>query len=295
MGGRRTWKNGQARSCTIGRIPVYCMYVHFSSERNTDVAMAVRTNQGLMELETTIANGFSKFLEVGNALLEIQTRKLYLDDDYVTFEQYCAKRWSISRSQAYRMIQAAEVVGHLAEDHDLPLPIHEAQTRVLAKLKEPQAIRAVWEEVVDEYGETVSAPKVRDAADYYAAIEENPQRASWPRGEVIAAYREAQKRGGTSPASSHDADEDDDSSIIDAPARQTNTVRADEEGEAPPTLTLRDVHNRVSAGRQLLALDPTEWATRLDDATATDMQTLVTDLSQWCEKMDAALGYVLRV
>jgi len=154
-GGRHTRKNGQARSCRIGRIPVYCMYVHFSSERNIDVAMAVLTNQGLMELETTIANGFSKFLEVGNALLEIQTRKLYLDDDYVTFEQYCAKRWSISRSQAYRMIQAAEVVGHLAEDHNLPLPIHEAQTRVLAKLKEPQAIRAVWEEVVDEYGETV--------------------------------------------------------------------------------------------------------------------------------------------
>ncbi|MCA1669057.1 MAG: hypothetical protein LC793_17015 [Thermomicrobia bacterium] len=258
------------------------------------MAMAVMTNRGLMELETTIANGFSKFLEVGNALLEIQTRKLYQDDDYATFEQYCAKRWSISRSQAYRMIQAAEVVGHLAEDRDLPLPIHEAQTRALAKLREPEAIRAVWEEVVDEYGETASAPKVRDAADYYAAIQENPGRAAWPRGEVIAAYREAQKRGETAPTAARGEDEDDDAFIIDAPARQTNAARADEEGEAPPALTLRDVHNRLSAGRQLLALDPTEWATRLDDATATDMQTLVTDLRQWCEKMDAALGYVLR-
>ena len=253
--------------------------------------MAVMTNQGLMELETTIANGFSKFLEVGNALLEIQTRKLYLDDDYATFEQYCAKRWSISRSQAYRMIQAAEVVGHLAEDRDMPLPIHEAQTRVLAKLKEPEAIRAVWEEVVDEYGETVSAPKVRDAADYYAALQEHPGRAAWPRAEVIAAYREAQKRGEISPALSA---EDDDVSIVDAPARQAHAVRAEEEGEAAPTLTLRDVHNRLSAGRQLLALDPTEWATRLDNATATDMQTLVMDLRQWCDRMDAALGYVLR-
>lgn len=254
--------------------------------------MAVMTNRGLMELETTIANGFSKFLEVGNALLEIQARKLYLDDDYSTFEQYCAKRWSISRSQAYRMIQAAEVVGHLAEDHDLPLPIHEAQTRVLAKLKEPEAIRAVWEEVVDEYGETVSAPKVRDAADYYAAIQENPQRAAWPRGEVIAAYREAQKRGETTPATARD--EDDDSFIVDASARQMNAGRADEEGEVPPTLTLRDVHNRLSAGRQLLALDPTEWATRLDGVTAADMQTLVSDLRLWCDKMDAALGYTLQ-
>ena len=93
---------------------------------------------------------------MGNALLEIQTRRLYLDDGYNTFEQYCAKRWSISRSQAYRMIQAAEVVGHLGEDRAVPLPIHEAQTRVLARLKEPEAMRAVWEEVVDEYGETAS-------------------------------------------------------------------------------------------------------------------------------------------
>ncbi len=254
--------------------------------------MAVMTNRGLMELETTIANGFSKFLEVGNALLEIQARKLYLDDDYATFEQYCAKRWSISRSQAYRMIQAAEVVGHLAEDRDLPLPIHESQTRALAKLKEPGAIRAVWEEVVDEYGETVAAPKVRDAADYYAALQEHPQRAAWPRAEVIAAYREAQKRGEPAPAASSN---EDDSYIIDAPARQTNAARVDEESdEAPPTLTLRDVHNRLSAGRQLLALDPTEWATRLDAATATDMQTLVADLRRWCDTMDAALGYVLQ-
>jgi hypothetical protein len=248
------------------------------------------TNRDLVDLERTIGNGFAKFLEVGNALMEIQARKLYLDDGYNTFEQYCAKRWSISRSQAYRMIQAAEVVGHLAEDHALPLPIHEAQTRVLAKLKEPEAIRAVWEEVVDEYGETVSAPKMRDAADSYAAIQENPQRAAWPRGEVIAAYREAQKRGEGAPRDENN----DDSSIIDAPARQTNAARAEEEGEAPPTLTLRDVHNRVASGRQLLALDPTEWATRLDDATATDMQALVTDLRQWCDRMDTALGYVLR-
>ncbi|MHB8648100.1 MAG: hypothetical protein ACYDAR_20150 [Thermomicrobiales bacterium] len=255
------------------------------------MALAVMTNRGLMELETTIANGFTKLLEVGTALLEIQTRKLYRDDDYATFEQYCAKRWSISRAQAYRMIQAAEVVGHLAEDRDLPLPIHESQTRMLATLKEPAAIRAVWEEVVDEYGETVAAPKVRDAADYYAAIQENPQRASWPRAEVVAAYREARKRGETAPAA---PSEEDDPSIIDAPARQTSATRAETEGEVPPTLTLRDVHNRLSAGRQLLALDPTEWATRLDDATATDMQTLVADLRQWCEKMDVALGYVLR-
>jgi pyruvate/2-oxoglutarate dehydrogenase complex dihydrolipoamide acyltransferase (E2) component len=252
------------------------------------------TDRNLSELETTIASGFTQFIEVGNALLEIQARKLYQDDGYATFEQYCARRWSISRSQAYRMIQAAEVVGHLSEDRAVPLPIHEAQTRVLARLKEPEAIRSVWEEVVDEYGETAATPKVRDAVDYHAAIAENPQRAAWPRDEVIAAYRQAQKREPAAPAAlTVSADGDDDREIIDAPARPVATGRAEESAEAPPTLSIRDVHNRISAGRQLLVLDPTEWATRMDGATATDMQTLVADLRQWCDRMESALGYTL--
>jgi len=248
------------------------------------------TDQNLSELENMIANGFTQFIEVGNALLEIQARKLYQDDGYATFEQYCARRWSISRSQAYRMIQAAEVVGHLSEDRAVPLPIHEAQTRVLARLKEPEAIRSVWEEVVDEYGEMAAAPKVRDAVDYHAAIAEHPQRAAWPRDEVIAAYRQAQKRKPDAPNDSVGSS-DDDGEIIDAPARPMATARAEESEEAPPTLSIRDVHNRISAGRQLLVLDPTEWATRMDGATATDMQTLVADLRQWCDRMESALGY----
>ncbi len=257
------------------------------------MAMAIMTNRGLLDLETTIANGFTKFLEVGNALLEIQSRRLYQEDGYNTFEQYCAKRWSISRSQAYRMIQAAEVVGQISEDPAVPLPIHEAQARVLARLKEePEAVRAVWEEVVDEYGESAPASKVRDAVDYYAALQEDPQRASWPRNQVIAAYREAQKRGETAPAAPA---EEDEPFTIDMPARQVSAVREDEErDDAPPVLSLRDVQNRLSGGRQLLALDPTEWATRLDAATATEMQSLVSDLRQWCDRMESALGYALQ-
>ena len=256
------------------------------------MAIAVMTNRDLIELETTIQNGFSKFLEVGNALLEIQQRRLYQDDGYATFEQYCAKRWSISRSQAYRMIQAAEVVGHLTGEPAVPLPIHEAQTRALAKLKEPEAVRAVWEEVVYEHGETASAPKVRDAVDYYAALQEHPQRAAWPREQVIAAYREEQKRGVASAGAAED--EGDEGFIVEGSARPTAPAQQVEESdEAPPILSLRDVQNRISGGRQLLALDPTEWATRLDSGTASDLFVLVADLRTWCDRMETALGHVL--
>ncbi len=246
------------------------------------MAIDVITNRDLVDLENAIANGFTKFLEVGNALMEIQTRRLYIDDGYNTFEQYCAKRWSISRSQAYRMIQAAEVVGHISAHEDVPLPIHETQTRVLARLKDPDTIRAAWEEVVDEYGDTASAPKVRDSVDYYAAIEEHPQRAAWPREEVIAAYREEQKRGATPPAAAP-REEDEPSARFIPPTREP------EHEEAPATLTVRDVQNRLSAARQLLDLEPSEWALRLDDVIAAEVRTMAHDLGAWCDAMEAAL------
>jgi len=246
------------------------------------------TNRDLVDLENAIANGFTKFLEVGNALLEIQARRLYIEDGYNSFEQYCAKRWSISRSQAYRMIQAAEVVGHISAHEDVPLPIHETQTRVLARLKDPDTIRTAWEEVVDEYGDAASAPKVRDSVDYYAAIEEKPQRAAWPREEVIAAYREEQKRGAASspPAS---APMDEDGYEDEPPVRYVPPARDAQEEEAPVTLTVRDVQNRLSAARQLLALEPSEWALRLDDVIAAEVRTMAHDLRVWCDAMETAL------
>lgn len=243
------------------------------------------THRDLVDLENTIANGFTKFLEVGNALLEIQTRKLYLDDGYSTFERYCAKRWSIGRSQAYRMIQAAEVVGHISAHEDVPLPIHEAQTRVLARLKDPDAIRTAWEEVVDEHGDAASAPRVRDSVDYYAAIAEHPQRAAWPREEVIAAYREEQKRGAAVPVSAASIEV----SPFDMPARQSLPARDSDEEDAPVTLTVRDVQNRLAAARQLLALEPSEWALRLDDVIAAEVRTMAHELRAWCDAMETAL------
>jgi hypothetical protein len=243
------------------------------------------TGRDLYQLETTIANGFAKFLEVGNALLEIQGRRLYQEDGYATFEQYCAKRWSISRLQAHRMLQAAEVVGHLRDDPDMPLPIHEAQTRVLARLR-PEAMRAVWEEVVDEYGETASAPKVRDAADYYEALQAHPHRAAWPRGEVIAAYREEQKRATAAPPVALVTDDD----AIDSVATPVHVEQ--ERDDASPILSMRDLHHRISAGRQLLALEPGTWASLMDDVAASEMATLVTDLRSWCDAMESVLGSV---
>lgn len=250
------------------------------------MAMDVMTNRDLVDLENAIANGFTKFLEVGNALLEIQARRLYTEEGYNSFEQYCAKRWSIGRSQAYRMIQAAEVVAHISAHEDVPLPIHETQTRALARLKDPELIRTAWEEVVDEYGDAASAPKVKESVDYYAAIAEHPQRAAWPREEVIAAYREEQKRGAAPPPAPVVVDADGEEVYYTPPPPP---AREADDQDAPVTLTVRDVQNRLSAARQLLALEPSEWALRLDDVIAAEVRTIAQDLRTWCEAMEMAL------
>lgn len=248
---------------------------------NTELA----AHHELNELETTIANGFANFLAVGNALLEIQARKLYQDDGYPTFEQYCAKRWSISRSAAYRMIQAAEVVDTLSDTADLPLPINEAQTRVLARLKEPEAIRAVWEEVVDEYGEAASAPRVRDAVDYFEAVEEKPEREAWPREQVIAEYRAARKKPITYDSLPPTTVRDDAPPSL-FPVGETVTMNAEVANDAPAPAPFRDVHTSLSAGRQLIALDPARWAAQLDDPTLADVHTLIDDVRRWCDAME---------
>lgn len=59
------------------------------------------------ELEHTIETGKAAFLEVGQALAEIQESKLYRDE-FDTFDAYCKAKWDFSRYTAYRQIGAAK-------------------------------------------------------------------------------------------------------------------------------------------------------------------------------------------
>lgn len=68
----------------------------------------------LKKLEATITKHEQVFVMVGNALLQIQERRLYRKD-YGSFQEYCEQRWGWARQHAHRMIQAAAVVNHLNE------------------------------------------------------------------------------------------------------------------------------------------------------------------------------------
>ena len=93
--------------------------------------------RALQRAESTIAKGMKAFVAVVLALKEIRDRRLYRDR-YSTFQEYCARRWELSRPRAYELCAAAEVVEDLSAIADIPLlPENEAQTRPLTRLKNP--------------------------------------------------------------------------------------------------------------------------------------------------------------
>jgi hypothetical protein len=62
----------------------------------------------LAELEAVIERGLATFTEVGEALLELRDRRIYLAT-HTSFEAYCRERWDLGRSRSYQLIDAGKV------------------------------------------------------------------------------------------------------------------------------------------------------------------------------------------
>ena len=115
----------------------------------------------LVENESVIERGLKTFHEVGNALLSIRDKRLYRQA-FKTFEEYCDKRWQISRPRAFQLMEAARVADNLSTIVDI-LPANESQTRPLTQL-EPEAQRVVWD-IVQQ-----TAPKGKITADHVKSV-----------------------------------------------------------------------------------------------------------------------------
>lgn len=94
----------------------------------------------LRDCEKRIERGLDSFVDVGNALAEIRESRLYRMTD-ATFEDYCRRRWNVSRFYAHRLIDAAQVVEALLPIGNIPA--NEAQARELAPY-EAEVQKAVW-------------------------------------------------------------------------------------------------------------------------------------------------------
>lgn len=120
--------------------------------------------QRLNVLESVIDAGLQTFVHVGNALLEIRDNRLYRQT-HGTFEAYCGDRWQMSRIHAYRMIEAATVVGNLLPTGNIPTA--ERQARPLTTLQ-PEAQREVWQVAVETAPNgKVTAAHVQTTVDRY--------------------------------------------------------------------------------------------------------------------------------
>jgi hypothetical protein len=96
----------------------------------------------LRACELVIEKGIQTFFEVGDALMEIRTKRLYRKE-FITFRDYCEIRWGMSDRHANRLMESAEVVSNLRPIG--LIPTHESQVRPLTNL-EPERQREAWKE-----------------------------------------------------------------------------------------------------------------------------------------------------
>lgn len=154
--------------------------------------MGCNVTKGLTKIEKELAHhesiiedGVKSFLHVGRSLIAIRDGSLY-GEKYGTFEAYCEKRWGFKRAQAYRLMEAAEVVKEVSEMSPIGdtktdkssthpekvIPQNEAQARALAGAGDtPEQRREVWTKAVEtaprnEAGEPViTARHIAKVAD----------------------------------------------------------------------------------------------------------------------------------
>ena len=155
--------------------------------------LSAREMMKLAELENRIVKDFAAFYRVGQALAEINSLRLYRNEDGRTFEQYCKELWDISKSKAYQLIDASGVYkqlqlladtvlstnggqnfdnddessangGEIIDTHII-LPLNERQCRPLTKFKDhPEQITAIWRDV------STSAPNGKVTASHVKKV-----------------------------------------------------------------------------------------------------------------------------
>ncbi|GAB3900616.1 hypothetical protein [Spirosoma agri] len=145
--------------------------------------------QELTALETVIKTGLDTFLQVGSALLEIRQKKLYRGS-HLSIKAYVADRFGLGRQRAYQLMDAAQVVQDLSDDHagnvtydyeadssadlnthSLVLPEKESHASALAEIA-PEKRRKVWDEVVRQQqvtGKSITARKILATAETIGA------------------------------------------------------------------------------------------------------------------------------
>jgi hypothetical protein len=142
----------------------------------TGQPLSVEEAERLHQCRTVVKTSVRRsYVEVGAALTEIRDRKLYRQD-YATFETCCQAEFSMSRPQAYRLIDAFHVASNLSPMGDIlsspedlaplfdngDIPHSERVARSLTKL-DPEQQRDAWN-LARAASENPTAAQVEQAA-----------------------------------------------------------------------------------------------------------------------------------
>jgi len=100
------------------------------------------SDRRLARLEAVIHRYRKDFCAVGKALKEIRDCRHYQKLSFTRFERYVNVRWDMSKSHAYRLIEAFLVMENLSPIGDV-FPKNEAQARPLTRL-DPRSQRKAW-------------------------------------------------------------------------------------------------------------------------------------------------------
>lgn len=107
-----------------------------------------------------IREGLQTCFDTGASLTEIKQLKYYREE-FDTFEDFCAQTYQIGRSQAYRLIDAAEVKDSLPKSVSR-LVTNEAQARALFEVPEGDRAKVILD--VKKSGVPITADAIRDAS-----------------------------------------------------------------------------------------------------------------------------------
>jgi len=91
----------------------------------------------LRQLEGAIRSGLKTYIKVGEALGEIQRKRLYRFE-HASFEDYCVNRWGLRRAHASRLIKAGRTARTLSPIGDTGSPAVESHARLINKLPAEQ-------------------------------------------------------------------------------------------------------------------------------------------------------------
>lgn len=124
--------------------------------------LSSKQQQKLVQCEKMLSNHSESFSHAGQALKVINDENLYLT--FGTFDDYCLQKWGMSKTHAYRLMKAYEVMEELRKEFSpsgkIPLPVNESQVRPLTPFKLNQVV-SKWEQVVKQAdGKPITAEHV---------------------------------------------------------------------------------------------------------------------------------------